>query len=69
MESIPGLIARPVEINLIGLRDDDAVQITVSGNNKEKVYQVADAINDSLQIIQGAIEIKNSLIPGIAKYK
>jgi HAE1 family hydrophobic/amphiphilic exporter-1 len=64
MESIPGLIARPVEINLIGLRDDDAVQITVSGNNKEKVYQVADAINDSLQIIQGAIEIKNSFNPG-----
>ncbi len=59
-EEIPGLDARPIEINIIGLRDDDAVQVTVQGQNEEDVYPTAEALAALLDEIPGTIEVQSS---------
>ncbi len=60
MESIPGLEARPIGINIIGLRDDDAVQFSVLGEEKSKVQSVAQDLVKALDTIQGTIEVQSS---------
>lgn len=59
--SIPGIRINPIEINLIGLRDDDAVQVTFLGEKVEVLAEVADKVAELLDEIPGAIEVKNSL--------
>lgn len=59
--TIPDLKVNPVEVNLIGLRDDDAVQVTFLGQSLEELYPVADEVNVLMDEIPGVIEIKNSL--------
>jgi hydrophobic/amphiphilic exporter-1 (mainly G- bacteria), HAE1 family len=59
-ESLPGVIVRPMEINLIGLRDNDAVQVTLTGNDELQLETTAGLIQDRLQAIPGAVEIWSS---------
>lgn len=59
--AIPDLKVNPVEINLIGLRDDDAVQVTFLGKTIEELQLVSEKVFDLMDEIPGIIEIKNSL--------
>ncbi|MCG8307611.1 MAG: efflux RND transporter permease subunit [Cytophagales bacterium] len=59
--TIPDLKVNPVEINIIGLRDDDAVQVTFLGETTEELAGVADKVFEIMDRIPGVIEIKNSL--------
>ena len=64
MKKIPGLKVRPVEINLIGLRDDDAVQVTLTGSNKDTVLKAARAVYAELESVPGAIELQSNIDEG-----
>jgi hydrophobic/amphiphilic exporter-1 (mainly G- bacteria), HAE1 family len=64
MKKIPGLKVRPVEINLIGLRDDDAVQVTLTGSNKDTVLRAAKRVYADLEKIPGAIELQSNIDAG-----
>lgn len=59
--SIPDIRVNPVEINIIGLRDDDAVQVTFLGESLDDLTAVSEKVYDILDHIPGVIEIKNSL--------
>jgi hydrophobe/amphiphile efflux-1 (HAE1) family protein len=59
--AIPDLHINPIEINLIGLRDDDAVQVTFLGETVEELTEVADKVQNIMDNIPGVIEIRNSL--------
>ena len=59
--AIPDIRINPIEINLIGLRDDDAVQVTFLGEEVEELAAVAGMVAEMMDDIPGAIEIKNSL--------
>jgi HAE1 family hydrophobic/amphiphilic exporter-1 len=64
MKNIPGLKVRPVEINIIGIRDDDVVQVSVTGNNRDSVSIAAGKIVTILDNIPGSIEIQSTLDKG-----
>jgi hydrophobic/amphiphilic exporter-1 (mainly G- bacteria), HAE1 family len=64
MKKIPGLKVRPVEINLVGLRDDDAVQVTLTGSNSDSVLHVAQKVYAELESIPGAIELQSNIDVG-----
>jgi hydrophobic/amphiphilic exporter-1 (mainly G- bacteria), HAE1 family len=64
MNKIPGLKVRPVEINLIGLRDDDAVQVTLTGSNEDTLLQAAKKVYAGLETIPGAIELQSNIDAG-----
>ena len=59
--TIPDLKINPIEINLIGLRDDDAVQVTFLGETVQQLTAVAEKVQQMMDEIPGIIEIKNSL--------
>lgn len=59
--TIPDLKVNPVEINIIGLRDDDAVQVTFLGETLDDLTKVSDKVYNIMDNIPGVIEIKNSL--------
>ena len=60
MKAIAGLDVRPIEINLIGLRNDDAVQLTVTGNERQQIISNSNRIAKMLDSIPGAIEVTQS---------
>jgi hydrophobe/amphiphile efflux-1 (HAE1) family protein len=64
MKKIPGLKVRPVEINLIGLRDDDAVQVTLTGSNADTLLTAARKVYAALENIPGAIELQSNIDDG-----
>jgi len=64
MKKIPGLKVRPVEINLIGLRDDDAVQVTLTGSNTDTILHAAQKVYAELETIPGAIELQSNIDEG-----
>lgn len=59
--TIPDLKVNPVEINIIGLRDDDAVQVTFLGETIDDLKRVSEEVYTIMDNIPGVIEIKNSL--------
>lgn len=59
--TIPDIRVNPVEINIIGLRDDDAVQVTFLGESLDELTELAESVYNILDNIPGVIEIKNSL--------
>lgn len=61
MKTIPGLRVRPVEINLIGLRDDDAVQVTLTGSTLDTLNLAAKEVYDALEAIPGAMELQSNM--------
>jgi len=64
MSSIPGIKVRPIEINLVGLRDDDAVEVILLGPDQEKVVQYGEKIVSMLEGIPGAIEVTTTAQTG-----
>ena len=64
MKKVPGLKVRPVEINLIGLRDDDAVQVTLTGSNADTLLNAAQKVYAELEKIPGAIELQSNIDEG-----
>jgi hydrophobic/amphiphilic exporter-1 (mainly G- bacteria), HAE1 family len=64
MKKIPGLKVRPVEINLLGLRDDDAVQVTLTGSNPDTLLRAAKKVFAGLETIPGAIELQSNIDAG-----
>jgi hydrophobic/amphiphilic exporter-1 (mainly G- bacteria), HAE1 family len=64
MEKIPGLKVRPVEINLLGLRDDDAIEVTLTGSNSDTLLQAAQKVYAELDSIPGAIELQSNIEQG-----
>jgi hydrophobe/amphiphile efflux-1 (HAE1) family protein len=60
MKKIPGLKVRPVEINLLGLRDDDAVQVTLTGSSEDSLAIAARLVYKALDDIPGAIELQSN---------
>ncbi len=59
--SIPDLKVNPVEINIIGLRDDDAGQVTFLGETLENLSTASEIAYELLDNIPGVIDIKSSL--------
>ncbi len=57
---IPGLRIRPIDINLLGLRDDDAVQVSVTSANDDSLYVVADEVRKTLETIPGVVEVTST---------
>jgi multidrug efflux pump subunit AcrB len=66
--NIPGIKIRPVEINLIGLRDDDDVQVTINGPDGELLKSFAQAVEMEMDKIPGVIEIQNSSGDAFTEY-
>ncbi|MBR9999702.1 MAG: efflux RND transporter permease subunit [Cyclobacteriaceae bacterium] len=66
--SMPGLKVRPIDINLIGLRDDDAVQVVITGNDQDTLSAFARKIEDLLTGISGTVEVQSSLSEGRTEY-
>ena len=61
LESVlPGVQVRPIDINLLGLRDDDVVQVTVASADKDQVYNISRELVASLDSIRGTVEVNSS---------
>jgi len=58
--SIPGLIVRPVEINILGLRGDDAVQVTLTGTDQDSLVHYAELLRKELDEVPGTIEVQST---------
>ena len=65
---IPGLKVHPIDINLIGLRDDDAVQVVITGNDPDTLANFAGRIEKILTGISGTVEVQSSLSEGRTEY-
>ncbi len=59
--TFPDLKVNPIEINLIGLRDDDQVQVTFWADSPETLQDVSSRVTHLMDSIPGIIEIKSSL--------
>jgi len=59
--SIPDLKVGTVEINIIGLRGNDAVQVTFVGETLDELSAISKKVYDIMDNIPGVIEIRNSL--------
>jgi multidrug efflux pump subunit AcrB len=66
--NIPGIIIRPVDINLIGLKDDDAVQVTLNGTDEETLHAFSKSVFELFNEINGTIEVQSSLTAGRTEY-
>lgn len=66
MNEVPGLEVRPIDINIIGLRDDDAVQVTISGEDEKTINATARQLSGVLKKTPGAVEVQNSLETGLS---
>ncbi len=56
----PGVIFRPIEINIIGLRDDDAVQVSLLSMNRDSLSLPAKEIFRLLETTTGSREIQTT---------
>lgn len=61
---IPGLLIRPVDINLIGLKDDDAVQLTINGTDLDTLHAFSEEVFDLFNEINGTVEVQSTLTEG-----
>ena len=66
MSEVPGVKVRPIDINIIGLRDDDAVQVTLSSDKESELKEVTEKVSGILRDIDGAVEVQNSIESGVA---
>lgn len=62
--AIPGVIFRPIEINMIGLRDDDAVQVSLRNNYRDSLEVPAKKVVQLLESTAGATEIQTTYEAG-----
>jgi HAE1 family hydrophobic/amphiphilic exporter-1 len=61
MRKIPGINIRPIEINILGLRDDDAVQVTLTGADPDSLNKAALLVLSELDNLPGVIEVQSNL--------
>lgn len=61
---IPGLRVRPVEINILGLRADDAVKVILLGSDNNSLMEFSDKVKTVLQDIPGTVEVTSSVKSG-----
>jgi multidrug efflux pump subunit AcrB len=61
MSTIPGINIRPIEINILGLRDDDAVQVTLTGADADSLNKAASLVLSELNNLSGVIEVQSNL--------
>lgn len=61
---LPGVKVRSIELNLLGFREDDAVQVTLRGENTQELARLATEVMDTLSNIAGTIEVKSTLEGG-----
>jgi len=66
--SIPGIIVRPVDINLIGLKDDDAVQVTINGTDIETLNTFSESVFNLFNEINGTVEVQSTLTEGRTEF-
>ena len=64
METIPGIKVRPIELNIIGIRNDDEVQVSATGTNRDSVAVAAEKVTALLDSIPGSIEVQSTLDKG-----
>ncbi|MEM9897175.1 MAG: efflux RND transporter permease subunit, partial [Bacteroidota bacterium] len=64
MDQLAGLHVTPIDINIIGLRDDDAVQVTISSTDENELSQINTKVSEILKETKGAVEIKSSMDDG-----
>jgi len=62
--NIPGLKVRPIEINILGLRGDDAVQVAITGVDLAEVLNFSEKVAIALEEILGSVEITSSVTGG-----
>lgn len=62
--NIPDIIVSPIEINLIGLREDGAIEVTVFGPDLVTIQSVADDVKVVLDKVPGTVEVKSSVKEG-----
>ena len=62
--SIPGIRVRPIEVNILGLRSDDAVQLTLNGPQLEPLLEFSEVVMDTLAAIPGALEVNSTVGEG-----
>jgi HAE1 family hydrophobic/amphiphilic exporter-1 len=67
--TIPGIKVRPVEISIIGIRDDDAVQVSLQGINRDTLARPAQLVFKMLDSIPGSSEVQTSFEAGISGYE
>lgn len=65
----PDVIFRPIEINIIGLRDDDAVQVSLLSLNRDSLIEPAKKITNLLKNTTGAREIQTSSEAAIKSFE
>ncbi|WP_215226400.1 efflux RND transporter permease subunit [Echinicola shivajiensis] len=58
--AIPGLAIRPIDINLLGLRDDDAVQVAVLNPDKDKLNRLGTQVENILDQVKGTVEVTST---------
>jgi multidrug efflux pump subunit AcrB len=56
---IPGIVISPVEINLLGIRDDGPVEVILSGTEQEFLQNIALDVVNWLDSIPGSVEVKS----------
>ncbi len=66
---IPDVKIRPVGVNILGLRDDDAVQVTITGTSRDSIESYADKVFQMLDEIPGAVEVVSSESTGLPEYR
>jgi hydrophobe/amphiphile efflux-1 (HAE1) family protein len=66
--TIPGIIIRPVDINLLGLKDDDAVQVTITGTDVETLHLFSEQVYDLFNDINGTVEVQSTLTEGRTEF-
>ena len=66
---LAGVKVRAIELNLLGFREDDAVQVTLRGEDPLLLEKMAMAVLDTLSSISGTIEVKSTLEAGYPELK
>ncbi|HMT30502.1 MAG TPA: efflux RND transporter permease subunit, partial [Bacteroidia bacterium] len=69
LSTIPGIKVRPIELSIIGIRDDDAVQVSLQGLNRDSIAFPAQHVFRLLDSIPGSAEIQTTLEDGIESYE
>jgi len=67
--AIPGLKVRPIEINIIGLRGDDAIEITLKGSAGQNLLNYASEVAMELDRIPGTVEVISTVETGSPELK
>ncbi len=63
-KQLPDVGISPVEINILGLRDNGPIELVMSGNNQQDIYYWARRLVNALDTISGTTEIMAGIDEG-----